>query len=140
MNRQQRRAAAAYKRKWTSGEWRQGTMIYTQTIGVLHPHGYFYYWFECPANFSPEDGIPPDTIMHGPSRRRPKPARTSDSSCSARNARSPKVVNGTRLGKNCNDRERTRSPRPPCRPSRWPARPQVPLARQAPLITLAASC
>lgn len=66
MNRQQRRAAAAYRRKWKSGEWGIGTMICAQTIGVLHPQGYFYYWFETAENYSPNDGIPPDAVMHGP--------------------------------------------------------------------------
>jgi hypothetical protein len=66
MNRQQRRAAAAYKRKWKSGEYGVGTMLYTQTIGVQHPHGYFFYWFETAENWKPEHGIPADAVMHGP--------------------------------------------------------------------------
>jgi hypothetical protein len=64
LNRQQRHAAAALRRKLRSGG--VGTMVCTHIIGVRHPHGYFYFWFECADDFSPTDGIPPDTVLHGP--------------------------------------------------------------------------
>jgi hypothetical protein len=44
MNRQKRRAAAAYRRKWKSGELGVGTVIHTQTVR-LRETGEFY-WFE----------------------------------------------------------------------------------------------
>jgi hypothetical protein len=48
MNRQQRRAAR--KRKFEVG-----TMINTHTIGLDTGAGIVLYWFEAPANFSPDD-------------------------------------------------------------------------------------
>jgi len=60
MNRQQRRAEAARKRKWGTA-----ADIITHTITV-HPTGELY-WFEAPEGFSPEEGrLPPGVILHGP--------------------------------------------------------------------------
>jgi hypothetical protein len=66
MNRHQRRAAAAYRPKWGSGEWGVGTMICTQTIRL--PAMGELYWFKCSANYSAADGIPADVTLHGPFR------------------------------------------------------------------------
>jgi hypothetical protein len=44
-----------------------GDVIFTQTILAASAAGQqHYYWFECPANFRPEDGIPPNAVLHGP--------------------------------------------------------------------------
>jgi hypothetical protein len=55
-SRQQRRAA---KRKPKLGD-----AVFTQTI-MVQP-GNEIYWFECAKEFNPADGIPPDTLLHGP--------------------------------------------------------------------------
>jgi hypothetical protein len=50
MNRKQRRAEAAHKRKF-----RVGTVINCETIGIDTGNGIVLYWFERPVNFSDDD-------------------------------------------------------------------------------------
>jgi hypothetical protein len=60
MNRKQRRAAAARKRK-------VGDVIHATTIAVVDDVGHQHlYWFETPEGFRPEDGLPPGATLHGP--------------------------------------------------------------------------
>jgi hypothetical protein len=56
MNRHERRATKARALD-------VGTVIHTQTVATTTGD---FYWFECPDNFSLEDGLPPGAIMHGP--------------------------------------------------------------------------
>jgi hypothetical protein len=58
MNRQERRAAAANRRKWEVG-----TVVETQ--GFRDGKGQ-HYWFERPEGWTTEDGMPEGVEIHGP--------------------------------------------------------------------------
>jgi hypothetical protein len=58
MNRPQRRAQTAQRRKFEVG-----TVIHTQ--GFIGSDG-FHYWFEPPTGWTPEEGLPADAKIHGP--------------------------------------------------------------------------
>jgi hypothetical protein len=48
-------------------KWKVDDAVHVQTIMAVSDDGQqHYYWFECPANFRLEDGIPPDAMLHGP--------------------------------------------------------------------------
>jgi hypothetical protein len=63
MNRQERRAAAANRRKWKDGTRGIGTVVATETFRNRIT-GQFY-WFETPEGWTQADGLP-DVEIFGP--------------------------------------------------------------------------